>query len=285
MTMIDAVRIDEHFECSQQDLWEAITDTDRLSAWLGGTCVIEPRVRGDVVLDIPTDGVVARGTVRSYEPPRPGHAVAMIEHTFVDAVAPDLTSVCRWAVISTDDGSQLLFTHDGLGEASTGWHPRGRADVPPPAVARVTAPESHAVALLREASTILLVSFIGSEVPTTLVEAGFDVIAKTGPHEDDWASCAVADGELVCTKIPPPTHADLVHLDWVPDGYIDLATELGARTVWYHSARTRPPEPADNRGCWVPAPESARLRSLVEVAGVAYIDDHYIADIARLLGR
>ena len=291
MNVSDAVRIDEHFDCTQADLWDAITDSDRLSDWLGGTCLIEQRVGGTVLFDLPDDGVVAGGVVRSFEPPRPGFSVAIVEHTFVSADRPEVTSVCRWSVVATDTGCDLLFCHDGFGEAdqeklAAGWRRRIGDTVPLPSVPRVTTPERNALALLRAAKTILLVSFIGPEVPVTLASAGFEVIAKTGPAPGDWATCDARDGALVTSPLAaPPDHVDLVHLDWTTafDEYVEVAHRLGAATFWHHSARTRPPEPADNRGCWLPAPQSARQRDVVEAAGMTYLDDHYIAHIAEHL--
>ena len=98
------------------------------------------------------------------------------------------------------------------------------------------------------------------------------------------AGVSASLAELVTTPLPQaPDKVDLVHLDigHAFDDYVDLAARLGAATVWYHSARTRPPQPADNRGTWVPAAQSARQREVVEAAGMTYVDDHYIADVAR----
>jgi uncharacterized protein YndB with AHSA1/START domain len=285
-----AVRVEEHFDRPQAELWAAITDDDRLSCWLGGSCSIESRVGGDVRFELPDDGITAHGTVRSFDPPRPGFRVALVEHTFVDDTAPDVTSVCRWAVIENPEGGcDLHFTHDGFGEAdrdklAIAWprrlgtqaapfHAGGQAgSTPPPAE------------VLASARRILLVSFIGPEVPVTLASAGFDVVAKTGPAPDDWASCRAVGDELVTTPLSrPPDHVDLVHLDIGHsfEDYVDLAARLGATAVWYHSARTRPPQPADNRGTWVPTSQSARQRQIVEASGMTYIDAPYIADVAR----
>jgi uncharacterized protein YndB with AHSA1/START domain len=285
-----AVRIEEHFDRSQADLWAAITDSDRLSRWLGGRCSIDSRVGGEVQFDLPEDGITAHGTVRSCDPPTAGFRVALLEHTFVDDAAPAVTSVCRWAVIqNVEGGCDLHFTHDGFGEAdrdklTTAWPRRLGAAAVPSAVDRPGVSTAAPADVLAAARRVLLVSFIGPEVPVTLASAGFDVVAKTGPGPDDWASCRAAGGELVTTPLSrPPDHVDLVHLDIAHafDDYVELAARLGASTVWYHSARTRPPEPADNRGTWVPAPQSARQRQIVEASGMTYIDDHYIADVAR----
>jgi uncharacterized protein YndB with AHSA1/START domain len=288
----NAVRVEEHFDRSQAELWAAITDSDRLSRWLGGRCSIASRVGGQVRFDLPDDGITAHGIVRSFDPPTPGFHVALLEHTFVDDAAPAVTSVCRWAVIdNVDGGCDLHFTHDGFGEAdrdklTAAWPRRLGAAAKPPDVDGPGVPTPTPAEVLASARRILLVSYIGPEVPVTLASAGFDVVAKTGPGPDDWASCRAVGGELVTTPLSqPPDHVDLVHLDIAHafDEYVELAARLGAAIVWYHSARTRPPEPADNRGTWVPARQSARQRQVVEASGMTYVDDHYIADVTREL--
>lgn len=288
------IRVEEHFDRSQAELWAAITDADRLSRWLGGRCVIESRVGGEVQFELPDDGITAHGTVRSFDPPRPGFDVALVEHTFVDDAAPAVTSVCRWAVIhNLDGGCDLHFTHDGFGEAdrdklTTAWPRRLGATAEPSEDDRARAATVAPAEVLASAQRILLVSFIGPEVPVTLASAGFDVVAKTGPAPGDWAACRASGDELVTTPLSQaPDQVDLVHIDigHAFDEYVDVAARLGAAAVWYHSARTRPPQAADNRGTWVPAAQSARQRQVVEAAGMTYVDDHYIADVARQITR
>ena len=112
-----AVRIDVSLASPQQAVWETITDSSRLSEWLGGPVEIDPVVGGRIRFELPDDGVVASGVVRDVQPPRPGMAVALLVHTFVDARSPDAVSECRWSVVDAGDGtSELHFTHDGFGE-------------------------------------------------------------------------------------------------------------------------------------------------------------------------
>ena len=264
------VRIDDHYDLSQAELWEAVTDPERLSAWLGGSCTIEPRVGGEVRFDLAADGVAAIGVVRQFEPPRPDRRVAMLSHTWV---ADGATSQCTWAVIRDQDdddhGCRLEFVHDGVGEsdgdaAARAWRTRLGLE------GQRTTPLDELLAVLDVTRTVLLVSYIGPEIPDTLAEAGFDVVVKTGPGPDDWSPAR-------------PTRVDLVHLDvgTAFDEYLAVAVELGAHTFWYHSARTRPPAPADNRGCWVPAPQAEAQRRATEAAGLRYVDDRYLADVVR----
>jgi hypothetical protein len=110
---------------------------------------------------------------------------------------------------------------------------------------------ADARALLASARQVLLVSFIGPEVPATLIAAGFDVYAKVGPEPDAWAVCRRDLGDFRNRNgvrlepiSRPPERVDLLHLD-VSDAFdecLGVAKALGARTFWFHSARTCPPE-------------------------------------------
>lgn len=286
----DGIHIDAQFPCTHNRLWEALTSAEELSRWMGGPCVIEAREGGAVRFDLESDGVVAVGEVRACAPPRPGYRAALLEHTFVDAARPAVTSVCRWGLIDMGAQSELHFTHDGFDNRDRGslvdaWTRRIDASIDTPqTAARQATSVDTAIARLSQARTVLLISFVGPEVPVALLNAGLTVFAKTGPEPDSWARCELRDHELHALDLTsPPDAVDLVHIDisHAFREHLEVATALEAKTLWYHSARTRPPQPADNRGCWLPATESERQRRAVENAGMTYIDDVYIADIAR----
>jgi len=38
----------EHFDVPKEELWEAISDPEQLSSWLGGRCTLEPEVGGEI---------------------------------------------------------------------------------------------------------------------------------------------------------------------------------------------------------------------------------------------
>jgi hypothetical protein len=279
----DQVDIREHFDRSQEELWAAIVDGEQLSAWLGGTCTIEPVVGGRIHFDLPDDGIVADGRVRAISPPREGMAVAGLEHTFVDQARPELTSICRWSVVRAHSGCDLYFSMDGAGEADSDrmnevWGRLGD-DSDQPGVS-----EADALASFASAHTVLLVDWIGPETPSTIAAIAPVVYGKVGPKPDDWALVEPDGASFKTTRVPQPDQVDLLHLDWTLgfDEFVEVGRELGAKTFWYHSARTRPPAPADDRGTWVPKRQSARQRQIVEEAGISYIDNHYIVDIARL---
>src|SRR6266576_834088 len=117
------VKISEHFDATQDELWAAIINPEELSAWFGGRCVIEPRVGGEVVFDAPGDGIVGTGVVRAISPPRPDKAVALIEHTFVDTGAPELVSTCVWSVVRAHSGCDLHLTMDSPSRLSELFKP------------------------------------------------------------------------------------------------------------------------------------------------------------------
>ena len=84
---------------------------------------------------------------------------------------------------------------------------------------------------------------------------------------------------------PPPERVDLVYsfrpLSELPE-IVALAGSLHAGTVWTQSGMSASGI-RDARGCWVPDTDLLAARSLVESAGLAYISEPYIADVAREL--
>ena len=95
------------------------------------------------------------------------------------------------------------------------------------------------------------------------------------------------DGEIVAKpESEPPAQIDLVYAHRPPSelpGIVALARRLGARAVWRQSG-LGDPETRDPRGCWVSAEESLQAREIAESAGLRYVDDVYIGDVARELG-
>jgi predicted CoA-binding protein len=140
--------------------------------------------------------------------------------------------------------------------------------------------------ILSAASSILVVDWPSRDVPETLARAGYSVVVKGGPEPDSYQAQEVRDGEVVPRSVgPPPDHADIVYshrpLAELP-GIVRLATDVGATTVWCQSGLASAGVD-DPKGCWVPEDESRQARSTVESAGLAYIEDAYIADVARLI--
>jgi hypothetical protein len=285
----EGIVIREHLDCSKEELWDSITDADELSAWLGGNCVIDPDVGGLVRFELPDAGLVATGVVRDWSPPVSSRSVAAIEHTLVDEAQSNVTWVCNWVLSASGSGCDLRFSLEGVDESDRArlaapWRRLGlSASAHGSAPKRRTTTVDEALSLLRLARRVLLISWVTEDIPRSLVEAGFSVISKNGPEPDNYGRAEIREGAVEFTRVEPPTRADLVHLDWTSgfEEYLGQARRLGARTFWYHSAKTKAPAPADVRGCWVSDAKSARLRAAVEAEGITYLDDHYIVNIAR----
>ena len=83
-----------------------------------------------------------------------------------------------------------------------------------------------------------------------------------------------------------PGRVDLVYchrpLRELP-GIIALAGRLGARALWWQTGLTSDGS-KDPSGCWVPPGESLQARELSGAAGLAYVDNVYIADAVRARG-
>ncbi len=138
--------------------------------------------------------------------------------------------------------------------------------------------------LLESTGSVLVVDWPSRDVPDTLARAGYMVVVKGGREPDNYSVHELRDGEtVVCNVAGPPEQADLLYShrprDELP-GIVAMAKEIGARAVWCQSglasAGTKDP-----KGCWVPEEASREARSLVESAGLRYVDDVYIADAVR----
>lgn len=140
---------------------------------------------------------------------------------------------------------------------------------------------------VRQARTVLVVDWPSPDVPDTLARAGYTVVVKSGPGPDDFTRRQVRDDEVVPVPLGRrPERVDLVYVHRPPDELphiVELAKALGATTVWYQSGLAGPGA-KDPRGCWIDPQTSRTARELVESAGLAYVDDQYIADVVRLLG-
>lgn len=137
-------------------------------------------------------------------------------------------------------------------------------------------------------TSVVVVDWPTKDVPDSLVRAGLEVAVHGGPRPEDWSAQELAlDGVTVVGRATgaPPDHADVVYthrpIDELPD-IVALAGQVGARAVWLHSARTA--EGArDNTAVWLSDEDRERARSVVEGAGLTYIDEPYIGDAARSL--
>lgn len=137
-------------------------------------------------------------------------------------------------------------------------------------------------------TSIVVVDWPTKDVPDSLARAGLEVAVHGGPRPEDWSVQELGpDGVTVVGRATgaPPARVDVVYthrpIDELP-AIVALAGQVGARTVWLHSART--PEGArDDTAVWLSDEDRERARSVVEGAGLAYVDEPYIGDAARAL--
>jgi len=138
--------------------------------------------------------------------------------------------------------------------------------------------------ILGDAGSILLVDWPSKDVPESLVRAGYTVVVKGGPEPDNYWAYEVRDGEVVSRRTGEvPASVDLVYsyrpVEELP-GIAAMAQRLGASAVWLQSGvagdGTKAPD-----GCWMDQAASRAARTVVESAGLTYIEAPYIADEVR----
>jgi predicted CoA-binding protein len=143
---------------------------------------------------------------------------------------------------------------------------------------------TEAEEMLRAARSILVVDWPSRDVPDTLTRAGYTVVVKSGPEPDNYSAYEMQDAEIVTRRVGrPPERADLVYSHRPLIELADIAAmarSIGAKAVWYQSG-VDPGGAEDPAGCWVSEDVSRQARDTVESAGLAYIEDVYIADAAR----
>jgi predicted CoA-binding protein len=131
---------------------------------------------------------------------------------------------------------------------------------------------ADAIAALGVTQSVLLVDWPSRDVPDTLAQAGFTVVAQEG--SDTYVAYELAAEVVQQRDVRPPDSTDMVYayrpLDELPD-ILALARDLGARAVWLHSEAT--------------ADEIDRARQLVEGAGLAFISGPDIVDTVRAVSR
>lgn len=138
--------------------------------------------------------------------------------------------------------------------------------------------------VLATTSSVVIVDWPSKDVPETLARAGWAVFVKGGPQPDNYTAYQVAGDDVVTRPVGgAPGHADLVYshrpLSELP-GIVALAQAVGARAVWLQSGRSETGD-KDPKGCWLAEADSRTARSLVESAGLVYLDGPYIADAIR----
>jgi hypothetical protein len=140
----------------------------------------------------------------------------------------------------------------------------------------------EAMLTLERAHTVLVVDWPSTDVPDTLVRAGYAVVVKGGPEPDRYSVRELKRGGLTEAqrsspagqpRLLPPAGAGALQHRRTGEGPC-------ARVVWRQSGLDRDGR-RDPKGCWAPREEAEQARDLVESAGLIYVDDLYIADVVR----
>lgn len=140
--------------------------------------------------------------------------------------------------------------------------------------------------IFKAVDTVLVIDWPSKEVPELLALLGLQVVVHGGPGPEDYSSYEVKNGEVMEHRTGrEPERADLIYsyrpLSELP-GIIATAKRLGAKTIWHQSGFVAAGR-KDAKGCWVGENEFTLARNLVETAGVAFITEPYIGDVAREL--
>lgn len=142
------------------------------------------------------------------------------------------------------------------------------------------------IEILRQSMAVLVVDYPSKDVPEALARGGFAVTVHGGPGPEDYADYALENAAVVARhRGTPPERVDLVYVHRPVNelaGILSAVTALGARAVWLQSGE-RSDGQKDPKGCWLDDQRSAEARTIVEQAGLAYVQEPYIVDVIREL--
>jgi predicted CoA-binding protein len=142
--------------------------------------------------------------------------------------------------------------------------------------------------IFKDVRTVLVLDWPTKEVPESLVRAGFHVVVRGGPGPEDYSVYELNDGQVVARHMGrPPESAELIYsyrpLSELP-GIIATAKSLNAKTIWTQSGLSAAGV-KDPKGCWVPEEQLKSVQSLVQAAGLNYISEPFIGDVAQEFKR
>jgi hypothetical protein len=129
---------------------------------------------------------------------------------------------------------------------------------------------TSAAEVLASTRSVLLVDWPDRAVPEAFARAGFPTSSHEGPGDDEYYTYAVEVDEVARSHAgAPPDHVDLVYtyrpVEELP-GIVAFACELGARAVWFGPAK---------------AANADLARTIVEEAGLVFIEDGPVVDVVR----
>ena len=137
--------------------------------------------------------------------------------------------------------------------------------------------------ILEQTESILLIDWPGEDCPRALLRAGFSVF---GQEPSGWLKYELKHYQLHKHPLSePPKHLDLVYcyrpIEELSE-YLKTAQKLSAEVFWYQSGLVSA-STEYARGCWLSDEARAKVRTMVESAGLTYIDEVYIGDAVRTL--
>jgi predicted CoA-binding protein len=138
--------------------------------------------------------------------------------------------------------------------------------------------------MFKTVDVVLVLDWPTKEVPESLTLAGFQVVVRGGPGPEDYSAYELNNGEIVVRRGGRrPERADLVYayrpFSDLPE-IIATAKALQATTIWTQSGLSAAGV-KDSKGCWVAEDELRSARNLVQSAGLKYVTEPYIGEVAR----
>jgi len=136
----------------------------------------------------------------------------------------------------------------------------------------------------KSVDSVLVIDWPSKDVPESLARAGFNVVVRGGPGPEDYSAYELSNGAVVSRRVGrAPESVDLIYahrpLSELP-GIIATANRLHTKIIWTQSGLSAAGV-RDPKGCWVPEEELRLARELVESAGLSYVSEPYIGDVAR----
>jgi predicted CoA-binding protein len=138
--------------------------------------------------------------------------------------------------------------------------------------------------MFKTVDIVMVIDWPSKEVPEMLALAGFHVVVRGGPGPEDYSAYELNNGEVVPRHVGrPPERVDLIY-SYRPfselQEIIATAKGLHAKTIWTQSGLSAAGV-NDPKGCWTPEEELRSARDLVRSAGLNYVTQPYIGDVAR----
>jgi predicted CoA-binding protein len=138
--------------------------------------------------------------------------------------------------------------------------------------------------MLKTIDTVLVIDWPSREVPEMLARAGLRVVVRGGSGPEDYTAYELDNGKVVTRHLGrQPDRADLVYsyrpLSELP-GIVATAKGLHAKTIWTQSGLSASGV-KDPKGCWVLEEELELAGDLVRSAGLNFVTEPYIGDVAR----